>query len=74
MFVLIYFDDLLIPSNSISAVNKFKASLSSTFHMKDFGVLKYFFYIEVAQNSTGIYLCLQKYTLEILFQWNQIIS
>lgn len=34
--------------------------------MKDLGHLKYFFGIEVACNSSGIYLCQCKYVLEIL--------
>lgn len=37
--VLIYVD-LLITGNSISAMTKFKASLNSTFHMKDLVILK----------------------------------
>lgn len=48
-------------------ITKFKASLSSTFHMKDLGILKYFLGIEIARNSTGIYLCQRKYT------WSWII-
>lgn len=34
--------------------------------MKDLGPLKYFLSIEVARNSIGMYLCQQKYTLDIL--------
>lgn len=34
--------------------------------MKDLGPLKYFLGIEVAQNTQGMYLCQQKYTLDIL--------
>lgn len=45
---LIYVGDLLITGNSLTAVNNFKESLSSSFHMKDLGVLKYFLGIEVA--------------------------
>lgn len=37
-----------------------------TFHMKDLGVLKYCLGIEVARNSTGIYLCQWKYRLKII--------
>lgn len=48
--VLIYVADSLITRNSLSAINKFRASLSYTFHMKDLGILKYFLGIEIAQN------------------------
>lgn len=34
--------------------------------MKDLGVLKYFLGIEVARNQEGIFLCQQKYTLDII--------
>lgn len=56
-FVLVYMDDSLITGNSILVINMFKASLSSTFHIKDLGVLKYFLGIEVARSLAGIYLC-----------------
>lgn len=55
--ILINVDDLLITRNSVSAVTKFSFSLSSIFHVKDLGVLKYFLGIEVSCNSTGLYLC-----------------
>lgn len=34
--------------------------------MKDLGFLKYFLGIEIARNSSGFYLCQQKYALEII--------
>lgn len=46
--------------------------------MKDLGILKYFLGIEIARNSTGIYLCQRKYTLEIISEvelsWAKPIS
>ena len=36
--------------------------------MKDLGKLKYFLGIEVAQNSEGLFLCQQKYVLDIIFE------
>lgn len=47
--ILVYVEDLLITGNSLLAVNNFKASLSSTFHMKDLRILKYFLGIEVTR-------------------------
>lgn len=52
--------------SSLLAISQFKASLSSTFHMKDLRVLKYFIGIEVAQSPISISLCQQKYGLEII--------
>lgn len=42
------------------------ANLSTCFHMKDLGLLKYFLGIEVAQNNHGMYHWQWKYALDIL--------
>jgi len=54
--VLVYVDDLIIAGNTSSIIKRFKLYLSTCFHMKDLGVLKYFLGIEVARNPTGIFL------------------
>ena len=66
LHVLVYVDDLLISGSSPAAIQVFKEYLSSCFHMKDLGHLKYFLGIEVARSSTGIYLCQRKYVLDII--------
>lgn len=66
LYVLIYVDDLLITSNSLPVITKFKTALSTTFRMKDLGTLKYFLSIEVARNAEDINLCQWKYTLEMV--------
>jgi len=45
--VLVYVDDLIVAGNDSLAIQQFKAYLSTYFHMKDLGVLKYFLGIEV---------------------------
>lgn len=40
--VLVYVDDLIILGNTPSAIQEFKDYLSTCFHMKDLGHLKYF--------------------------------
>ena len=40
--VLVYVDDLINTRNSTNIINGFKSYLSSCFHMKDLGVLRYF--------------------------------
>lgn len=64
--VLVYVDDLIISGNDSDAIHIFKQYLSTCFYMKDLGSLKYFLGIEVARNSTGIFLCQRKYALDII--------
>ena len=66
MHVLIYVDDLILSGSDSCALADFKTYLSSCFHMKDLGALKYFLGIEVAQGPEGISLCQRKYTLDII--------
>lgn len=66
LHILIYVDDLLITGTSLAVINEFKDYLSSCFRMKNLGVLKYFLGIEVARNSSGMYLSQRKYTLYII--------
>lgn len=44
----------------------FMTHLTTYFHMKDLGPVKYFLDIEVAWTKWGIYLCQCKYVLDIL--------
>lgn len=64
--VLVYVDALIITGNDLSALQKCKAHLSTYFYMKDLVPLKYFLGINVAQSEKGIYICKQKYAMEIL--------
>lgn len=66
--VLIYVDDIIITGSSEKKNESFKEYLSTCFHMKDLGDLKYFLGIEVAKNSIGIYLCQRKYALNIIVE------
>ncbi|GLU14780.1 hypothetical protein SLE2022_313290 [Rubroshorea leprosula] len=70
--VLVYVDDLIIVGNNSSLCQKLKEFLHTMFHIKVLGKLKYFLGIEVARHPSGIFLCQQKYTLDILTETGMI--
>lgn len=70
--VIVYVDDLIISGSSIEIINGFKEYLSSCFHMKDLGVLKYFLGIEVSRSPSGLYLYQRKYTLDIISEFGML--
>lgn len=63
--LLVYVDDILIISSSISLLQQIKHYLSTQFKLKDLRSLKFFLSIEVARSFKGIYLHQIKYTLDI---------
>ena len=50
LHVLVYVDDLIITGSSAAIITEFKQYLSTKFHMKDLGVLRYFLGIEIARS------------------------
>ncbi|GJV45514.1 retrovirus-related pol polyprotein from transposon TNT 1-94 [Tanacetum coccineum] len=66
LHVLVYVDDLIVAGNNSDAIAKFRAYMSTCFHMKDLGALKYFLGIEIARHPEGIFLSQRKYALDIL--------
>ncbi|KAL2933792.1 Retrovirus-related Pol polyprotein from transposon TNT 1-94 [Bienertia sinuspersici] len=66
LHVVVYVDDLIIAGSSHDVILKFKQYLSTCFHMKDLGVLKYFLGIEVARGDQGLFLSQRKYALDVL--------
>ena len=66
MTLLIYVDDLVLTRNNPEVFTQFKKYLNNCFQIKDLGPLKYFLVIEVARKSQGLFLCQQKYALEIV--------
>ena len=66
--MLIYVDDLILAGSDSTEIGRLKTKLSSVFHMKDLGPLKYFLGIELARFENGLFLCQRKYTLDILVE------
>ena len=67
--ILVYVDDLLIAGNDHSTIADAKLFLSSHFHMKDLGPLRYFFSIEVDRSPKGFFLSQSKYTTDVLKEY-----
>jgi hypothetical protein len=62
----VYVDDLILTGDDILEMNRLKASLSSTFEVKDLGSLRYFLGMEVAWSKKGIVISQRKYVLDLL--------
>ena len=66
LIVSIYVDDMLVIGSKIELIQKFKDEMEKIIEMTDLGVMKYFLGMEVLQSSDGIFICQQKYILDIL--------
>ncbi|GKA72673.1 ribonuclease H-like domain-containing protein [Tanacetum coccineum] len=72
--LLVYVDDIIITSNNLNEVNKFKQFLKTKFMIKDLGKLKYFLGIEVLETPTGVCLNQRKYCLELIDEFGLLAS
>ncbi|MCO5606637.1 hypothetical protein L7F22_060825 [Adiantum nelumboides] len=69
LFLAIYVDDILLISNSHSALDAAKAELSSSFSMTDMGAVHYCLGIQVFQHpSTGVIKISQQSYIKSLLQ------
>ncbi|WVZ49453.1 LOW QUALITY PROTEIN: hypothetical protein U9M48_000815 [Paspalum notatum var. saurae] len=66
MYVLIYVDDIIIVSSSVSATNRLVQELTEDFAVKDLGNLEYFLGIEVVPTRYGLVLSQKRYAHELL--------
>lgn len=64
--LLVYVDDIVLAGTHTSVLSHVKEFLSSKFKLKDLGTLKYFLGLEIARNSTDVYINQRKCTLDIL--------
>jgi hypothetical protein len=66
MFLLVYVDDIIVASSSLTVVTALLCDLKGDFALKDLGPLHYFLGIEVHRTSDGIHLSHAKYIADIL--------
>ena len=70
LYVLTWVDDLVIAGNSQTEIDKLKSSLESKFKMNDRGDLEWFLGMRILKTEKGITLDQEKYTQNILEQFN----
>lgn len=72
ILVLVYVDHLLISGNSAPKISNLKLLLSTSFHMKDLGNVRYFLGIEIDKTNVGYFLSQKKYTLDLLQEFGML--
>jgi histone deacetylase 1/2 len=70
IFMLVYVDDIIVVSSTVSAADQLLQQLRSEFPVKDLGVLSYFLGIEVKPTQDGIVLAQNKYITDLLAKAN----
>nr|GEW69528.1 ribonuclease H-like domain-containing protein [Tanacetum cinerariifolium] len=70
--LLVYVDDIIIPRNNVSEIEKFKFYLKSKFIIKELGKLKYFLSIKVIHTDRVICLNQSKYVLDLLSEYGML--
>ncbi|WJZ84189.1 hypothetical protein VitviT2T_003804 [Vitis vinifera] len=58
--------DMLVIGNQPGLIQSFKDEMNKVFEMTDLGVMKYFLGMEVMQSCLGIFICQQKYAMDML--------
>lgn len=66
ILLLLYVDDIILTSDNDVLLHHFIKSLGVQFAMKDLGPLHYFLGVEVRRTFEGLFLCQQKYAMDLL--------
>jgi histone deacetylase 1/2 len=66
IYLLVYVDDIIVVSSSITATDRLLLQLGSSFALKDLGELHYFLGIKVKCSPGCLHLSQQKYASELL--------
>ncbi|KAL0339167.1 UNVERIFIED_CONTAM: Retrovirus-related Pol polyprotein from transposon RE1, partial [Sesamum angustifolium] len=66
LVLLVYVDDILVTGPFMDEIKSVKDYLHALFAIKDIGDVNYFLGLEIARNSTGIYVAQTKYVSDII--------
>ena len=66
IYLIVYVGNIVITSSDQDGLWKLKQYLFNHFQTKDFGKLKYFMWIEIAQSNSCVVMSQRKYVLDIL--------
>jgi histone deacetylase 1/2 len=66
MYLLVYVDDIILISSSVTAADRLLSALGGHFAVKDLGALHYFLGLEVSRSPAGLTLTQHKYSLDLL--------
>ena len=66
--LIVYVDDMIVIGSDFTKIEKLQSYLVKEFEMKDLGALKYLLGIEMSRSKQGLFLSLQKYTLDVLVE------
>ncbi|TYK18103.1 Cysteine-rich RLK (receptor-like protein kinase) 8 [Cucumis melo var. makuwa] len=64
--LLVYVDDIIITGANALHIQELKRALNQKFLLKDLGPLKFFLGLELARNSSGLFLSQKNYTLQLI--------
>jgi histone deacetylase 1/2 len=74
IFMLVYVDDIIVVSSTVSAADQLLQQLRAEFPVKDLGSLSYFLGIEVKPSQDGIVLSQNKYIGDLLTRTNMQLA
>lgn len=66
MYLLLYVDDMLLTGSNDKLIQRLLEGLNREFRMNDMGGLQYFLGIQAHFHQQGIFLCQEKYAMELL--------
>lgn len=71
-YLLLYVDDIILTANNTSTMHSIISSLKAEFAMYNLGDIHHFLGMNIARNTSGLFLSQQQYVLEILERANML--